>query len=328
MRTVAEEAGQSTPSLFWERLLARRRGSADLPAGSAELGPGELLPLLGPEVNAAIADRAHPREDPRYRRSLELMRGARKASKGLSPEALGADVGEWEQMRALLFLSREGLLEEYEGFLAARGLRSGMEMARHFHYTHVIEALVRGRLHKASLDVLEIGAGPGWLAYFLHQRGLVRSYCIVDLPESLLQCGYVIQRWLPQAELTFNEVRRDPVGIGFSLLTPRFLPQMPDDSFDACLNVNSFMEMDERDRDGYIAEIYRTGRRGALFFNVNRRQRALPQRDGSTFDNNPLLYPYQDDDVVLWEEDQFQQVTRSGFQSAPSLAIVRAAILR
>jgi hypothetical protein len=94
------------------------------------------------------------------------------------------------------------------------------------------------------------------------------------------------------------------------------------------LNFNSFMEMDEQARDRYISEIYRTLRHGGVFYNVNRRQAALPQPDGSTFDNNPLLYPYRTSDRILfWEEDPFQTATRSWFLFRPSLAVARAAVV-
>jgi hypothetical protein len=86
------------------------------------------------------------------------------------------------------------------------------------------------------------------------------------------------------------------------------------------------MEMDREQRDDYIDLVYRCTRPGGLFVNVNRRQRSLPLPDGSTWDNNPLLYPYHaDDDVLVWEDDEFQTETRSSFMARPSLAVFRAA---
>ena len=89
------------------------------------------------------------------------------------------------------------------------------------------------------------------------------------------------------------------------------------------------MEMDREARDGYIDLIYNAGRAGSLFYNVNRRQPALPLRDGGTLDNNPLLYPYRtDDDVLVWEDDPFQHVTRGKFGKHPTVTITRAAVIR
>jgi hypothetical protein len=165
----------------------------------------------------------------------------------------------------------------------------------------------------------------------LHALGSVRSYTIVDLPELLVHSAYTICKYVPDADLRFGspagDVPRDAPAV-FALLTPAEAAQLPDDSADLALNFNSFMEMDLEARDGYLELIYRAGRPGALFLNVNRRQRALPGRGGEAVDNNPLLYPYRATDrILLWEEDEFQTVTRMRPGRLSSLAIVRAALL-
>jgi hypothetical protein len=105
------------------------------------------------------------------------------------------------------------------------------------------------------------------------------------------------------------------------------LRSSPTTRFDAAVNFNSFMEMDRDQRDRDFDLVYRPVRPRDLFYNINRRQAVLPLRDGPTWDNNPLLYPYRPDGrVLVWEEDRVQTVTRAKFGTAQSLAVVRAAL--
>ncbi|MEI9963524.1 MAG: hypothetical protein WDM92_01190 [Caulobacteraceae bacterium] len=97
---------------------------------------------------------------------------------------------------------------------------------------------------------------------------------------------------------------------------------------EVALNFNSFMEMDEAIRDSYIDQIYRTAAPGALFYNVNRRQKAMTRQDGRKFENNPLLYPYRPSDRILeWQTDECQESCRSELFRSPhtSFSISRIA---
>ena len=196
------------------------------------------------------------------------------------------------------------------------------------YYARQIVDLVERSDLRRPLDVLEIGAGAGNLAYFLTTMGVVRSYTIVDLPQMLVHSAYTLQRRIPDLEMTFAEPGLQPGRY-------RFIPDfqaadlIDDDSADLALNLNSFMEMDREARDDYIEQIYRCTRPGGLFYNLNRRQPGLPLREGGTWDNNPLLYPYRgDDEILVWEEDPFQTATRTKWGELASLAITRAAIVR
>jgi hypothetical protein len=85
--------------------------------------------------------------------------------------------------------------------------------------------------------------------------------------------------------------------------------------------------MDRETRDAYLRQVYRVAKRDALFFNVNRHNRHLPQRDGGTLDNNPLLYPYSSDDRVLcWEECRLHEFAR-WHRCTGALAMMRAALI-
>ena len=202
-----------------------------------------------------------------------------------------------------------------------------MSSARHWYYARALAELLDSRSIETA-DFVEIGAGAGNLAFFLSVLGRVRSYTIVDLPEMLVHSSFTLASRLPDAELQFvtsQEEAGDPPAEGrYAFVTPEAAQALPAESADVALNFNSFMEMDRDVRDGYFELVYRVCRPGTLFVNVNRRQRALPLPDGETWDNNPLLYPYRSDDEVLrWEEEPFQTVTRSNFNFSTSLTVIR-----
>jgi len=324
---------QYQPSVFWERQLGSLRSSSSFSKG-ASLSAEDLEALvrsLGYGFEDLQEDAASASSDERFASARRNADRIGRLAKGFRPKALGLPPDEWEHAAALRFLDRHEALEEYVALLDRLDVRSSMSVARHFWYQRQVRALAAEHVAARSLDIIEIGAGAGNLAVMLHMFGLVRCYVIVDLPELLVHSAYTLSKYIPGVDLRFeaplaaDAAPRSPV---FSLLTPAQASLLPDDSADVALNYNSFMEMDREARDAYLELVYRVGRPGALFLNVNRRQRALPGRDGESFDNNPLLYPYRRSDrVLLWEEDEFQTVTRMRPGRLSSLAIVRAALL-
>lgn len=333
LSNVKKLAGQYRPSLFWEQQLSRFYAS-EAHTRLEHLQPADLELIVRQgsygftDLPAGINDL---RVDPEYRRTRKRVSSLPKRMSKISAASLGISKEDWEHMCALYFLARKGWIGEYEAFLSPLRVRSSMSVARHFYYKVKIKQIVDQHLDRRLLNVLEIGAGAGNLAYFLHTSGLVKNYCIIDLPEMLIHSGYTIQKYVEGVRMDFSPpVPSIKTGTSshFWFVTPQELDAVSSASFDLCLNFNSFMEMDLETRDWYIDQIYRLARPGAMFINVNRRQRKLPQRDGSFFDNNPLLYPYRSTDRILhWEDDEFQQATRSNLGEAPSLAIFRAAII-
>jgi SAM-dependent methyltransferase len=321
-------APASTPSVFWERQLADFQSTY----ARIEILTAEELDALVAAGSYGFQELpetiARPQDDPTYKRVSKQIAAVRKAAKKATAGAFRWDKGEWEHLRALDFLRRRELEEEYLAFITPLRLRSNMSTARHWYYARqIIDLLERAGLIP-PVDILEIGAGAGNLAYFLTTMGAVRSYTIVDLPQMLVHSAYTLQRRLPGLDMTFGE--HDGHRGGY-LFVPDFRASelIGDDSFDLALNLNSFMEMDRDARDRYIEQIYRSTRSGGLFYNVNRRQPELPLRDGRTWDNNPLLYPYRhDDEVLVWEEDPFQTATRTKWGALPTLTVTRAAIVR
>lgn len=321
---------RSRPSVFWERQLEDLRATSSLPEG-APPSPGDLEAIvrsLGYGFEDLDGDTASARSDERFVAASEGAERIGRLAKGFGPRGLEVTPGEWEHAAALRFLDRHEATDEYVTLLDELAVRSSMSAARHFWYLRMVRGLVDAHGPARPLDVIEIGAGAGNLAVLLHTVALVRSYVIVDLPELLVHSAYTLSKYVPEIDLRFEPAAAASAGPVATLLTPEQAALLPDHSADLALNFNSFMEMDQAARDAYLELVYRVGRPGSLFVNVNRRQRALPSRDGSSFDNNPLLYPYRaDDEVLVWEEDEFQTVTRMRPGRLSSLAIVRAALL-
>lgn len=329
LRDLPGLAGGYEPSVFWERELrelAETAGVEDV-ANISEENVAQVVAASEYSLEPLPPDAATPALDRRYRKTLKAIRRARAADRDNTPEFHQLDRLEWWHGRALLLLAHRGELDGYLAFLTGLGVRSSYRAAWNYWYLLELESLLAEHAPSRPLDVLEVGAGSGMLACFLHRRGLVRRYTIVDLPEMLVVSGDTLARYCGDAALSFNVLPQSEPAFG--LLAPQHCERIPDESADVVLNISSFMEMDRGVRDGYIALLYRAARSGALFYNVNRRQRALPQPGGGTFDNNPLLYPYRPDDhVLLWQEDEFQQAVRARFNETPSLAVTRAAIVK
>jgi SAM-dependent methyltransferase len=312
-------------SAFWEGLLSGFKSSQagrEIDSSRFETAVRQLN--AQPKIGFLFEDLAGKDRELRdlLRPPSLLSRAARRF--GLSKEPKGR----YEHRYALGILKRLNLLDEYLAFIKPLGIKSSMSTARHYYHLWLIKSLAREHLGDRPLDVLEIGAGGGNLACFLFLAGLVRSYCIVDLPDTMLLSLYTITRYLPGVEIVFE----DGLGAkspGFVFVPAQFVNKLPDRAFDLCLNFYSFQEMDGPARDNYLKEIYRVGRPGALFINSNRRQPRLPQRDGTYLDNNPLLYPYRPDDRVLsWKESEFAEIARVAYQVKGELTFLRAAIIK
>lgn len=315
----------SQPSEFWRRQLEERAAYAVTSDEDAAVLARRVVKGYGFEdLPEGLAG---PQEDPSYRAMIDGLKRFRSIAKQLDPGRMEIDKGTWEHVRSIGFLQRQGLLDDYLAFIEPLRVRSTMSTARHWYYARQVDNWATGTHGDGPLDVLEIGAGAGNLAVFLARMGRVRSYTIVDLPQMLVHSSFTAQEHIPEIDLRFEEAPRRgawtfiPDGAADRLLDR--------EAFDLCLNFNSFMEMDRDARDRYLDVIYRTARPGALFVNVNRRQPALPLPDGSAWDNNPLLYPYRMDDRILaWEEDRFQTITRTKPETAITLTVTRASVVK
>ncbi len=230
-----------------------------------------------------------------------------------------------EHAGALAVLGRKRLLAPYLADMNRLRIVSRMSIARQWFY---LRRLRRVRTEPGVF--LEIGAGGGHFARLAIDTGMVSHYVTLDLPEMLLNSAALAHR-IPEAVVhAGGPLDLSAAGLHLWFLRPDEAGEIPSRSLDYAVNFNSFMEMDRDVRDGYFDLIYRTARRGAVFYNVNRMQRAMTMRDGSPYENNPLLYPYRPSDTVVeWGSDEMQDSQRARAFSAPwkSFCISRIGIL-
>jgi len=241
-----------------------------------------------------------------------------------------------ELFAAVLFLKRHGLFNEYERLRARIGFNHAMPLARHVYYLSLLKKyLSQARMRGTGLNILEIGAGSGGFARMCHEYGMMSEYHIVDLPQILLSSSITITQSVKDARLTFHQTESEEQPSSFHFYPNHNLKAVPRNYFDIVLNFNSFMEMTQSARNEYLTEIPFLLKRPGLFMNVNRRQKEMLQEDGSMYDNNPLLYPYQGSGHVLeWGVDQMQETIKTNSKkgmfvpSSESFAIIRAEVFR
>lgn len=324
--TPEKGAEDPTTNPFWFGQLAKLRA---LLASKPDAAPEELQEALGYTSEMLPEGVTSNREDEAFSELLTKMASEVRPHVKKFHQTLPQDKHENEHMSVLFLFNVMGILTPYLDYLDKMGVRSSMSIARHWFYMTRLEAFLENSDLKAPLTMLEVGAGGGHQAWFLIAQGLVKRYIIVDLPEMLLNSMITLSSKYPEASIHLNEVPPEGDGLSFCFLETENIRKVPAGSVDVAMNFNSLMEMAQDVRDFYIGEIYRVGRPGALFYNVNRRQPNMTLRNGETYDNNPLLYPYQTSDVVLeWEPDVVQQGYRSRYCTAPpSFCISRAALI-
>ena len=223
-----------------------------------------------------------------------------------------------------------GIYDEVVNFLDARSLQYSPPAVRWYLCAKKITELTAQYVMRPA-RILEIGAGGGELAYFTYEMCPWQQYVVVDLPPMLANLHANLRTKIAGVNFVVNEWPGEPVdGPQIVLLDPGHACVIPQDTMDVGLNFNSFSEMDESIRDGYIALVYRCLRPDSVFYHVNRRQPKMTRVDGSTFDNHPLLYPYRHDDrVIEFDLDYSQQDVRCQiFRSYPRLPVSRVAIVR
>lgn len=331
MERLSQLAASYQPSLFWEKELDNSLISTllqDINSKTEQEIVEGICSLRYGFTDLPDACRQAERQKA-FQQAWGLWQALDQKQKAIRKE-LKQDSNLLEHAQGLKFLDKQGLLQDYLGVLSELGISSSFSNVRHFYYAHQIQTMTTEHWPGQQHDFLEIGAGAGNLAVFLAKYDLVRSYTIVDLPEMLVNAAYTVTNYLPNYDIQFStdDQQFEPVEKTVSFVPASHVHSLKNTCFSVALNFNSFMEMDQQAIHGYFDLIYRCCKPNSLFINVNRRQRALPQRDGTHFDNNPLLYPYRPTDQVLqWEEDTLQQVMRSGYGVTPSLAVLRAALI-
>ncbi len=233
-------------SEFWRRQLVR---FDEVTKGWTALDAATIEKLVSSDYGFEdlSTDVDEPTQDESYIDALKALAVAVAVARRRKAELAGVEKGTWEHARALGFLKREGLLDEYTRFMSPLRIRSTMSTARHWYYARLLDRLIDEHHGSGAVDILEIGGGAGNLAYFMTVLGRVRSYTIIDLPEMLVQSGFTLASKLPQAELVFPPSPVAHSGPGqYRFLIPAEGSELPEHAFDVVLNFNSLWRWIER----------------------------------------------------------------------------------
>jgi len=160
----------------------------------------------------------------------------------------------------------------------------------------------------------------------------VQSYHSIDLPEIIWNGALTLWNALPNE--TFQFVTSKTVGEKrFNFYPAQFIDNIPKGHFDIIFNISSFEEMDKEVRDRYVHGVKEWAKKPTLFINLNRRR--LLKENGKMWDNHPLFYPYNPEEIVLdWSVDRMQETVRTNSTSSlfavypKSFAMIRLSLIR
>lgn len=139
------------------------------------------------------------------------------------------------------------------GILGWRAIQSLYQAIR-------IYELLNGKIRGAK--ILEIGAGLGLTASFMHQMGN-RDYTIIDIPMTNVAQEYFLGRAIGEERVSF--VGEEPAG-DIKILPFYMLSDLEKERYDLILNVDSITEMDETFQQNYWGYIQT---HTSAFFSIN-----------------------------------------------------------
>ncbi len=201
------------------------------------------------------------------------------------------------------YLTKNTNVDEYFKFCEAKKLSIHGPGIKAFYISTLVENFTK---HLIEHRVVEIGAGLGNLASLLVYKFPISTYLIIDLPEMLLNSSVILKSLYPDIPIYFiYPGSENKIVIGekaFFLCVPESVGDIPKNSFDLGINIDSFQEMTKTQVEFYIDCLQLVLKDKANFININRRKTLEAEK----FDNNPLLYPYFPQNRVLkWETDRF-----------------------
>lgn len=135
---------------------------------------------------------------------------------------------------------------------------------------HIIKCCKNFRLTKQPLNILEIGAGYGSVAYQLLKKLNIKQYTICDLPENLFLSSYYLQVNFPDRNSIFVTKNKFTIkhSADFKFLIPPFLEKIPE-KFDLVINSFSFQEMNLKSVKTYFDYIKQHLTDDGIFYSLN-----------------------------------------------------------
>jgi hypothetical protein len=158
-------------------------------------------------------------------------------------------------------------------------------------------------LTKDAKTYLEIGAGTGHLASLFHYYNKMRI-TIIDLPEIILYSMIYLKDIFPASRILLpheiTEITKETLmDYDIIFLLPTQTGLLPEDGFDLAVNVASMMEMNHSQIEKYINLIQKVCKKGALFCNDNRIEKASNKY---TKPIRAFEYPYFNQNEVIVNE--------------------------
>lgn len=115
-----------------------------------------------------------------------------------------------------------------------------------------------------KLEIAEIGAGYGRLAYVFLKTLPSVNYCIIDIPPALYISQEYLKKIFPKEKFFFfkqfdnyKNIERDFRSSRIKFLMPHQLEYLPKESFDIMINISSFHEMRRDQIKNYIKQVDR-----------------------------------------------------------------------
>ena len=117
---------------------------------------------------------------------------------------------------------------------------------------------------KKNLEIAEIGAGYGRLAYVFLDTLPKSSYCIIDIPPALFIAQEYLSKVFPKERIfyfrpftSFEEVKEEFESARIKFLMAHQIEYLPDKYFDLIITVSSLHEMTLEQIDKYVKHIGR-----------------------------------------------------------------------
>lgn len=112
-----------------------------------------------------------------------------------------------------------------------------------------------------KMEIIELGAGYGRVAYIFLKTLPKVKYCIVDIPPALYVSQEYLRKIFPKEFFfffrqfnNFKEIEKDFLDARIRFLLPHQIEYLPKDSFDIFVNISSFHEMRNDQIQNYIKQ--------------------------------------------------------------------------
>ena len=221
-----------------------------------------------------------------------------------------------------IVMERIRLLDEYFSYMKNHKFLTDFTSQRLYYYFRIQEIILEFFYSKSiseKYNFLEIGPGSGTSGIFLINNDCVKNYIIVDLPEMLIYSAYHLNRHNKEFNLYFDLPKNTQLNKqenNIFLLTPDQISKIPEKSIDFQFSINALMEMKIDVVSNYIEQMYRIGKEDSIMMLVARINELNLSSEHKEL-NNPYMYPYKDQDSLIYFGPDFLQDNARAIMRGP-----------